>query len=71
MDYRNRHSYRNREYVSRKKEDYKLDTRKRPIPNLELHKNALNLRVVYPHTIFIVGVANELDDPEVSTFIEN
>jgi hypothetical protein len=69
-DSNSRYSYPNRDYDSRQKTDYTLDTRKRPIPNLDLHKNALNLRVVYPHTIFVVGVANELDDPEVRTTLQ-
>ena len=65
MDYRERRGYRRNDYESRSKRDSKVDVRKRHLPNLQAGNNALNLRVVYPHTIFVVGVSNELSSNEV------
>lgn len=41
------------------------DVRKRPLPDLSLENDSLNLRIVYPKTLYVVGVGKDLNDADV------
>lgn len=41
------------------------DVRKRPLPDLSIDNDSLNLRIVYPKTLYVVGVGKELNDAQV------
>lgn len=41
------------------------DVRKRPLPDLSLENDSLNLRIVYPKTLYVVGVGKDLSNPDV------
>ena len=41
------------------------EVRKRPLPDLVADSYAFNLRIVYPTTMYVVGVDKELDSKEV------
>lgn len=41
------------------------EVRKRPLPDLGSESDAINLRIVYPTTLYVVGVDKDLDSKEV------
>jgi len=65
MDYRDRRPYRKPEYDHRIRKAARFDAKRRELPNLHVGSNAMNLRIVYPHTIFVVGVTEEISDAKV------
>ena len=65
QDGRDRRGYRRNDYDSRSKRSSKVDARKRELPNLQVGSNAMNLRIVYPKVIFVVGVSQEINDTKV------
>lgn len=42
------------------------EVKKRPLPELSIENDSMNLRIVYPKTLYVVGVGKELNSPEVS-----
>lgn len=42
------------------------EVKKRPLPELSMENDSMNLRIVYPKTLYVVGVGKELNDAEVS-----
>jgi hypothetical protein len=41
------------------------NVRKRPVPKISVENRSLNLRIVYPNTIFVVGVPEEVQSVAV------
>jgi hypothetical protein len=41
------------------------EVKKRPLPDLSMENDPLNLRIVYPKTLYVVGVEQKLNDAEV------
>jgi hypothetical protein len=45
----------------------RIDVKKRPLKELSMSNNSLDLRIVYPKTLYVVGVYDELNNAEVGT----
>ena len=41
------------------------EVKKRSLPELSIENDSMNLRIVYPKTLYVVGVGKELNSPEV------
>lgn len=66
MEGRTRRGYRAQEAQQRQKKGSRVDARKKELPSLQDSSTAINLRIVYPQIIFVVGVSEEINDSKVS-----